>query len=194
MSDSFALDDARRIKRRRRLSRMSIEGRRRQLQYRRRHNERDGRLLYCDYCDLFVCSSLRSWGEHVISERHMENMECYYAMVEAYEPSWLGSICDDVSRAHVENHVRRHQSVSGKGSSVPIPAVVAGRVDDQEIIVGGLPKPSRTAAETYNNSCNIAGTPSVRVAGVLVASAAPPVVKVGNKPVTPTPLSVTKRE
>nr|CCC93416.1 conserved hypothetical protein [Trypanosoma congolense IL3000] len=155
------------------------------LQCVRRHNERDGRLIYCDYCDLFICSIRRVWEQHLNSCRHMDSVEAYYAFLEVRDSSLLTRIREDVSRAHLELHVMRYQKIAGKGSSVPLEPVVAGCVGNQTIVVGGVVKPQRAVVEYPAVSCTT--TPSVRVGGVLVAGGVEPVVKVGSNIVTVLP-------
>ncbi|ESL07332.1 hypothetical protein TRSC58_04980 [Trypanosoma rangeli SC58] len=182
------VEELRRRKRRRRLASKPVEIRRRRLQYSRRHNEKDGRLLYCDYCDLFVCSGQRTWLQHLGGVRHMEAMEAYYAMLEARDPAWVNAVREDVSRAHVEEHVRQHQLVAGKGASVPMPAMTLGYVGQHGIVVGGPQPICGTHARVDNSDSDSRGcrssqrgSPSVRVGGFLVAAATPPVVKVDGK-------------
>lgn len=190
--------EERRRRRRRRLAAKSPETRRRRRQYSRRHNEKDGRLLYCDYCDLFVSSAQRSWAQHLGGVRHMEAVEAYYATVEAREPAWLNAIRENVARAHTEERVRRHQRVAGKGAAVPLPAMVTGFVGHQGIVVGGTQRQNTPVLPDRANGGDVCansgsggvggqcGLPSVRVGGVLVAAATPPVVKVSGK-LLPTP-------
>ncbi|RNE98567.1 elongation factor 1-alpha (ef-1-alpha) [Trypanosoma rangeli] len=182
------VDELRRRQRRRRLASKPLETRRRRLQYCRRHNEKDGRLLYCDYCDLFVCSGQRTWLQHLGGVRHMEAVEAYYSLLEARDPAWVNAVREDVSRAHVEEHVRQHQLVAGKGASVPMPAMTLGYVGQQGIVVGGTQPPGVTHArvdksdsDSRGRSSAQRGSPSVRVGGLLVAAATPPVVKVDGK-------------
>ncbi|KEG09567.1 elongation factor 1-alpha (ef-1-alpha) [Trypanosoma grayi] len=200
-------DEERRRRRRRRLARKSPETRRRRLQYARRHNEKDGRLFYCDYCDLFVSRAAKSWLQHLGGVRHMEAMEAYYALVDARDPVWLTSIREDVLRAHMEERVRQHQIIAGKGATVPLPAVTIGFSGPNSIVVGGSEKQQQRPPHTStsvdamncidaNNNSNVGGgsggvngSPSVRVGGLLVAAATPPVVRVGSKTLAAPPVA-----
>ncbi|RNF16092.1 elongation factor 1-alpha (ef-1-alpha) [Trypanosoma conorhini] len=187
-SGEMSLEERRRRQRRRRLAAKPPETRRRRLQYSRRHNEKDGRLLYCDYCDLFVSSGQRPWLQHLGGVRHMEAMESYYATVEARDPAWVNALREDVARAHVEEHVRQHHLLAGKGASVPMPAMTLGYVGHQGIVVGGTQLSSATHVSVGKSNSNHRGgssaqrgSPSVRVGGLLVAAATPPVVRVDGK-------------
>ncbi|KAF8289835.1 putative U1 small nuclear ribonucleoprotein C [Trypanosoma cruzi] len=184
-SSELSQEERRRRQRRRRLAAKSPETRRRRLQYSRRHNEKDGRLLYCDYCDLFVSSAQRTWMQHLRGVRHMEAMEAYYAMVEARDPAWLKAVREDVVRAHVEERIRQQQLALGKGASVPMPAMTLGYVGHQGIVVGGTQQPggthTRVGGGNNNSTSSQCGSPSVRVGGLLVAAATPPVVKIDGK-------------
>ncbi|KAH9597511.1 U1-C [Trypanosoma melophagium] len=115
----------------------SPQTRRARLQYKRRHNERDGRLYYCDYCDLFVSSAGRSWLQHLRGVRHMECMEMYYTMVANMDSAWLDAIRENVRQSHVESYIRQHQRIAGKGAVVPIPPMITGFMGTRGIVVGG---------------------------------------------------------
>ncbi|ORC89369.1 elongation factor 1-alpha (ef-1-alpha) [Trypanosoma theileri] len=147
---------SRQRRRRQRLA-ASPQSRRARLQYRRRHNERDGRVYYCDYCDLFVSSAGRSWTEHLRGVRHMESVEMYYAMLERREAAWLDTIRADVQQSHVESYLREHQKTAGRGAAMPMPPTTTGFVGNCGIVVGGI-QPSvhlQTAIHNNNNTTTI---------------------------------------
>ncbi|CAD2220874.1 U1 zinc finger containing protein, putative [Angomonas deanei] len=98
-------EDLIRQKKRKRMAKMSPEKRRKFIQYERRHNEKDGNLIYCDYCDVFISSKPRVWNAHRSSRRHMDNFEAYYAMVAGVEPLLLREINEKVQRARNRSQV-----------------------------------------------------------------------------------------
>lgn len=78
-------EEIKRIQIRRKMARSTPAQREKLLQYQRRHNEKDGRLYYCDYCDFFVSSQEKSWSKHLATNRHRESMRAYYYLVEQEE-------------------------------------------------------------------------------------------------------------
>ncbi|KAG8338914.1 hypothetical protein TRVL_10259 [Trypanosoma vivax] len=150
-------------------------------QYRRRHNERDGRLRFCDYCNVFVSTVPRCWLEHINGVHHMDSIESYYSFVQSHDPALLQSISDDVSRAHFDVYVRNFQSVAGKGSSIPIPPMKSAAVGYPEVVVGGtLPvcQPPQSVTSGVLGVCvipNNVGFVPVNVCGPLYSPAALPV-------------------
>eukprot|EP00796_Vickermania_ingenoplastis_P012378 gene12378-8504_t len=79
-------EELKRLRMRRRLARKTPAQRQRLQQYHRRHNEKDHRLYYCDYCDVFISTSDKAWSRgHLRTYRHFQNVEAYYALVESLE-------------------------------------------------------------------------------------------------------------
>lgn len=178
-------EEVARIRRRRRLARKTPEQRRKLLQYQRRHNEKDGRLFYCDYCDLFVSSRQKTWAAHLRSARHMDNFRAYYNLASQVESVWMGEMEYKIEQARAQEVHRRVQQHAGRGAATPLGAqhIAPG------IVVGGSPStssPSTATSTTAAPAVNVAvrvATPSVRVGGVVMM----PTIRVGGKVVPPPP-------
>lgn len=99
---SLSPEEIKRIRDRQKWARRTPEQRQKHRQYQRRHNEKDGRLYYCDYCDVFVSSSEKSWSRHLNGIKHMDNMYAYYQLVEQMEAEKMHKIRHDVLEARGE--------------------------------------------------------------------------------------------
>jgi len=138
------------------------------IQYQRRHNEKDGRLFYCDYCDVFVSRSDKVWQSHLQSTKHMSAVEGYYHMASQVEGPWLSEIRQTVARSHSQAMLQSSQGGIGSVSSVlPLaPMRVA-----PYIVVGGLPPvlPSRDhpQAPPVLGTC-VTSIPTIRVGNTVV--------------------------
>ncbi|KAG5479353.1 hypothetical protein LSCM1_04611 [Leishmania martiniquensis] len=127
--------EIKRIRQRRRLASKTPEQRRKLLQYQRRHNEKDERLYYCDYCDLFVSSRHRAWMTHVRSARHMDAFQSYYDLVAHAESVWMTEINREVELARSREVHRLQQRSAGMGAATPL----AAQCIAPGIVVGGAP-------------------------------------------------------
>ncbi|KAG5480116.1 hypothetical protein CUR178_06168 [Leishmania enriettii] len=127
--------EMKRIRQRRRITSKTPEQRRKLLQYQRRHNEKDERLYYCDYCDLFVSSRHRAWMTHLRSARHMDAFQSYYELVAHVESVWVTEINREVELARSREVHRLQQMFAGRGAATPLAAqrIAPG------IVVGGAP-------------------------------------------------------
>lgn len=132
-NDNASPEELRRQRRRRRLARKTPEQRRKTIQYTRRHNEKDGRLFYCDYCDLFVSSSQRPWRRHLASGKHMACVRDYWSMAAHVEAPWLNEINEAVAKAQLHAMHRQHQALAGPQAVIPMPAVRVA----PGIVIGG---------------------------------------------------------
>lgn len=159
-------DEVARIRRRRRLARKTPEQRRKLLQYQRRHNEKDGRLAYCDYCDLFVSSRQRPWRAHLQSTRHMEAFRAYYNLAVYVESAWMGEISHKIELARSREVHRVQQASAGQNAATPLPVqcVAPG------IKVGGTPVGPATRPPPPPPVLNTlpATLPSIRVGGKVI--------------------------
>lgn len=163
LPNDVSAEELQRIRKRRQLARKTPEQRRKLLQYHRRHNEKDGRLFFCDYCDLFISSSPRCWRAHLTSTRHMDAVEGYYRMAAHVECVWLKEIQDSVARAQMQRVHEHQQARAGIGAATPLPAhCIAHR-----ILVGGVvaPKSVEPMGASGQTGKGV-WTPSVRVGGI----------------------------
>ncbi|KAK7200168.1 U1 small nuclear ribonucleoprotein C [Novymonas esmeraldas] len=137
--------EVRRVRQRRRLARKTPEQRRHLQQYQRRHNEKDERLYYCDYCDLFISSRHKTWMTHLRSARHIDAFQSYYNLVAHVESVWLSEIHREVELARGREAQRLQQRAAGRGATTPLAAqqVAPG------IVVGGVGVPSRPPPPPY---------------------------------------------
>lgn len=187
----FSEEERRRQKRRRQLARKTPEQRRSLLQYQRRHNEKDGRVYYCDYCDLFVSSAQKTWKRHLNSLKHMNAFEAYYEMASRVESVWLNEIKADVADAHIHALHLAQQSVAGKGATTPMhatqirPGIVVGGVP-ASLLAPVLPSPSPAEAAAVASSHASQSLPAIRVGDSVVhPGPPPPVIKVAGKALPP---------
>lgn len=121
---SLSPEEIKRIRERRKWARRTPEQRHKHRQYQRRHNEKDGRLYYCDYCDVFVSTSEKSWSRHLNGLKHMDNMYAYYQLVEQVEEEAMEKIRNDVLEARGEGPYCRDgagKSQSRNGTRLPPP-------------------------------------------------------------------------
>lgn len=169
------------------------------IQYQRRHNEKDGRLFYCDYCDVFVSRSDKVWQSHLQSAKHMSAVEGYYHMASQVEGPWLSEIRQTVARSHSQAMLQSCQvCVGGVSSVLPLaPMRVA-----PHIVVGGLPpvlpSPDHPQAPPVLRTC-ATSIPTIRVGNTVVyaegcgavgtpkPSASSPQVIIKRSPATPPP-------
>lgn len=98
-SNVLSPEELRRIRQRQRLSRKTPQQRKKILQYHWRHNEKDGILYYCDYCDVFTSASEKSWSKHLSGTRHMNNVEAYYNLVPLVEEEKWVALNENVTLA-----------------------------------------------------------------------------------------------
>ncbi|KAG5505671.1 hypothetical protein JKF63_05006 [Porcisia hertigi] len=129
--------EMKRIRQRRRLAKKTPEQRRKLQQYQRRHNEKDERLYYCDYCDLFISSRHKTWMTHLRSARHIDAFQSYYDLVAHVENVWVAEINREVELARSREVHRLQHKIAGEGSATPLMAqhIAPG------IVVGGAPAP-----------------------------------------------------
>ncbi|AYU78499.1 conserved hypothetical protein [Leishmania infantum JPCM5] len=166
--------EMKRIRQRRRLACKTPEQRRKLQQYQRRHNEKDERLYYCDYCDLFISSRHRTWMTHLRSARHTVAFQSYYDLVAHVESVWVAEINREVELARSREVHRLQQRSAGKGAATPLTAqqVAPG------IVVGGAPAPGRLPPpppfpQPPHGSAQVGPTPTIRVgAKTILPSAA----------------------
>ncbi|GET88267.1 hypothetical protein, conserved [Leishmania tarentolae] len=156
--------EMKRIRQRRRLACKTPEQRRKLQQYQRRHNEKDERLYYCDYCDLFISSRHRTWMMHLRSARHMDAFQSYYSLVAHVESVWIAEISREVELARSREVHRLQQKSAGKGAATPLAAqqVAPG------IVVGGAPvsgclTPPPPFPQPSNGAALLGPTPTIRV-------------------------------
>lgn len=156
-------DEVRRIERRRRLAKKTPAQRRLLTQYHRRHNERDGRLVYCDYCDLFISSKQKTWATHLKSIRHLASFQAYYDLLQNVESGWMAEIEHGIEVACSQAVIRAQQQVAGHGAATPLPpqAIAHG------IVVGGLPN---AAPPPFAKP----PLPSIKIGSTLVTPLSPP--------------------
>ncbi|KPA78146.1 putative U1 small nuclear ribonucleoprotein C [Leptomonas pyrrhocoris] len=183
------LDEVARIHHRRKLARKTPEQRRKLLQYQRRHNEKDERLFYCDYCDLFISSRQKTWAAHLRSARHMDAFRAYYDLAAHVESVWFSEINYAIEQARGREVHRLQQQRAGRGASTPL---AAQRIAPGIVVGGALPPPpppppppavlmpSPAAAVAVRVGV---GTPCIRVGGKVVMSPPLPIkVSVGPPP------------
>jgi hypothetical protein len=195
-----ALDELVRVRRRRALARKTPQQRRKLLQYQRRHNEKDERLYYCDYCDLFISSRHKTWMAHLSSARHLGAFRAYYDLASHVESVWVGEINRKVELARVQAIHRNQQQRAGCGAATPLavqriaPGIVVGgsapRALSATTINTAQPQHVTTAAAASATpilSSPVLMLPSVQVGGAVVAPGGP-MIRVGSKTVMPPPL------
>lgn len=100
-------EELRRIRQRQRLSRKNPQQRKKIQQYHRRHNEKDGILYYCDYCDVFTSASEKSWSRHLSGTRHMDNVEAYYNLVPLVEDEKWFALNEKVTLASLQRQAAK---------------------------------------------------------------------------------------
>lgn len=121
---SSSISEEARLKKRRRMARKTPEQRQRKVMYVRRHNEKDGVLYYCDYCDRFVSTSQVAWKRHLQSPAHIHHMESYYQLVDAYATDSCrdendgGDDVFDVLERELKDVWDEGQQQSGGGSGI----------------------------------------------------------------------------
>lgn len=98
----LSVEERRRIRRRRQLSKKTPQQRQKIKQYHRRHNEKDGILYYCDYCDSFIHSSEKSWRKHLTGNKHIKNFEAYYNLVEDMERETWNALLESTAQASLD--------------------------------------------------------------------------------------------
>ncbi|CCW63804.1 unnamed protein product [Phytomonas sp. EM1] len=176
-------EELKRQKRRRRLARMTPEQRRKALQYQRRHNEADGRLFYCDYCDLFISTSQKCWRAHLVSARHIDAVEGYYTMAANVESQWVNDIHETIAKDRLRRIYRDQQAVVGRNAATPLPPMQIA----PHITVGGNP-PSSALSTAVDGGPPIPPTTSqtplvsIRVGEKMIYA---PSIKVANKALPP---------
>ncbi|CAJ1008282.1 putative U1 zinc finger containing protein [Leishmania naiffi] len=166
--------EMKRIRQRRRLARKTPEQRRRLQQYQRRHNEKDERLYYCDYCDLFISSRHRTWMTHLRSTRHMNAFQSYYDLVAHVESVWVAEMNCEVERARSREVHRLQKRTAGSGAATPLTAqqVAPGIVVGGTLTSGRLPPPP-PFPQPSDVTVQVSATPAIRVGTKTIL---PPVV------------------
>ncbi|CBZ26780.1 conserved hypothetical protein [Leishmania mexicana MHOM/GT/2001/U1103] len=182
--------EMKRIRQRRRLACKTPEQRRKLQQYQRRHNEKDERVYYCDYCDLFISSRHKTWMTHLRSARHTDAFRSYYDLVAHVESVWVAEISREVELSRSREVHRLQQSAAGKGAATPLTAqqVAPG------IVVGGAPAPGRlppppSFTQPPHGTAQVGPTPTIRVGTKTIL---PPAASVAS-PSAATPLTDAER-
>ncbi|KPI89538.1 putative U1 small nuclear ribonucleoprotein C [Leptomonas seymouri] len=178
LSGQPSQDEVARIRHRRKLARKTPEQRRKLLQYQRRHNEKDGRLFYCDYCDLFISSRPRTWTAHLRSARHMDAFRNYYDLAAHVESVWISEIHHKVELARGREVHRVQQQRAGQGAATPL---VAQHIAPGIVIGGAAPRPPPPPPAAVLLPSSAAAVP---------VGVAMPSISVGGKTLRPPPLPV----
>ena len=158
-----------------------------------RHNEKDDRVYYCDYCDKFVGTSQAVRMQHNKSTKHIECLETYYSMAQLDAPdevadirsalrdSALASVAILSPSAELRDGEASHQRRDRVGdntktsSSDGLVAMLPPTKLSSQIVVGGVLPTADVAPIVVSPSIRVGNVP-LAPSQVLVGVAAAPAI------------------